>query len=72
MRQVFSAYFIPRNNVRVSLSSFYGNNVNSGGDDEDDDHHYDSDNDQGSFLFILKKPECVAETNVNGFYFTCS
>ena len=51
---------------------YYGNNVNSGGDDEDDDHHYDSDNDQGSFLFALKKPECVAETNANGFYFTCS
>ena len=26
-------------------------------------------NDQGSFLFALKKPECVAETNVNGFHY---
>ena len=29
----------------------------------------DSANDQGSFSFALKKPECVAETNVNGFHY---
>ena len=50
-----------------------GNNEN-GGDDDDDDIIIIIiimivSNDQGSFLFALKKPDCVAETNVNGFYY---